>query len=556
MYKALALFLTFSACLVLETDLNAQDQGRIYFDKKWEETKTKSRTLYVRKWKKLGDEKYLINDHYLDGTLQMKAISSSFRNPLYYSGKVTTYFENGKVNYLHRYRNGNIDGESRIYYESGKLKELGHYEGGDREQEWIGFYEDSTVNWKGTYDDDQQKGEWMWNYKNGQPRQIGFYNQGKKVGDWKGYFQSGLPHYLVQYNDESLYQGEVWFKYENGNYKVKGQYSNDLKDGDWVSYYKNGQVKLEGRFDKGVRVGVWKGYYSDGSIEVSLSYVNGKLMGDAIWYHPSGAISVQEQYGQKKMKKVSIYDRDGKKAKSESLYNAPNVKPINLCKQLNRRLGEIVKPEGVKKLKLEVRINEKNEFLGFSISDSAKWTKYYGSVSGVLNSIQWESRVIMGQPRESIEYYNFLIVEGKLTPSYLRYRSPYTRYGLMPEHYEPELVADEYIEDLKSREVYTIVENMPKYPGGEEAMYQYLAKTVKYPPMAKDAGIQGIVYATFVVRRDGRVVDIRVLRGIGGGCDEEAIRVIGQMPKWKAGTQRGRRVSVQYNLPIRFILRG
>jgi protein TonB len=74
--------------------------------------------------------------------------------------------------------------------------------------------------------------------------------------------------------------------------------------------------------------------------------------------------------------------------------------------------------------------------------------------------------------------------------------------------------------------------------------------------MARESSIQGTVYVTFVVERDGSVTDVRVLRGIGGGCDEEAIRVIKAMPKWNPGKQRGKPVRVQFNMPIKFTLAG
>ena len=74
--------------------------------------------------------------------------------------------------------------------------------------------------------------------------------------------------------------------------------------------------------------------------------------------------------------------------------------------------------------------------------------------------------------------------------------------------------------------------------------------------MARESGIQGTVYVTFVVEHDGSVTDVRILRGIGGGCDEEAVRVINSMPKWNAGKQRGKPVRVQFNMPIKFTLQG
>lgn len=110
-------------------------------------------------------------------------------------------------------------------------------------------------------------------------------------------------------------------------------------------------------------------------------------------------------------------------------------------------------------------------------------------------------------------------------------------------------------EVIEEPEIFTIVEEMPSFPGGEEELFKYLGKSIKYPQMAKDAGISGIVYVTFVVKEDGSIADVRVLRGIGGGCDEVAVDVVKNMPKWKAGKQRGKPVRVQYNLPIRFTLR-
>ncbi|MCH2215418.1 MAG: energy transducer TonB [Flavobacteriales bacterium] len=114
---------------------------------------------------------------------------------------------------------------------------------------------------------------------------------------------------------------------------------------------------------------------------------------------------------------------------------------------------------------------------------------------------------------------------------------------------------EEVAEEVVEEQIFTIVEEMPSFPGGEAALMKYLGKNIKYPAIAKDAGIQGTVYVTFVVDESGAVKDTKVLRSIGGGCDEEAIRVVENMPKWSPGKQRGKSVKVQYNLPIRFTLR-
>jgi len=120
------------------------------------------------------------------------------------------------------------------------------------------------------------------------------------------------------------------------------------------------------------------------------------------------------------------------------------------------------------------------------------------------------------------------------------------------EYIAPVQVEDE--ESAEETQIFMVVESMPNFPGGEPALYKYLAENIKYPQMAKESGIQGRVFVTFVVERDGSVTDVRVLRGIGGGCDEEAIRVVKNMPKWTPGKQRGKAVRVQYNLPVKFTL--
>lgn len=121
-------------------------------------------------------------------------------------------------------------------------------------------------------------------------------------------------------------------------------------------------------------------------------------------------------------------------------------------------------------------------------------------------------------------------------------------------------VVEEYVpveveeEEVVEAEVFTIVEEMPSYPGGDMKMYEYLGKNIKYPQIARESGIQGRVFVNFVVEPDGSVSNVKVLRGIGGGCDEEAIRVVKSMPKWKPGKQRGKAVRVSYTLPVVFKL--
>jgi len=108
----------------------------------------------------------------------------------------------------------------------------------------------------------------------------------------------------------------------------------------------------------------------------------------------------------------------------------------------------------------------------------------------------------------------------------------------------------------ENKEVYTIVEEMPSYPGGEVERNKFLADNIVYPQQATKNGIQGTVYVSFIINSKGEITNVNILRGIGGGCDEEAFRVIKMMPDWIPGKQNGKTVRVLFNMPIYFRLQG
>lgn len=101
-------------------------------------------------------------------------------------------------------------------------------------------------------------------------------------------------------------------------------------------------------------------------------------------------------------------------------------------------------------------------------------------------------------------------------------------------------------------DVVNISEIMPEFEGGMEKMYKWLGKNLRYPATASKSNIQGRVVVSFIVEKDGQITDIKILKGIGFGCDEEAVRAVGKMPKWNAGRQNGSPVRVRYTLPLNF----
>ena len=106
--------------------------------------------------------------------------------------------------------------------------------------------------------------------------------------------------------------------------------------------------------------------------------------------------------------------------------------------------------------------------------------------------------------------------------------------------------------NLAREMVYTVIEKQPEFPGGMDALTNYLRKNVGYPEAAVKANVAGRVFVSFIVERGGQLTDIHLLKGLGFGCDEEAMRVVQAMPRWKPGSQSGRPVRVKYNLPVQF----
>jgi len=103
--------------------------------------------------------------------------------------------------------------------------------------------------------------------------------------------------------------------------------------------------------------------------------------------------------------------------------------------------------------------------------------------------------------------------------------------------------------------IFAAVENEPVFPGGIPAFYKYITTSLKYPKVAHILGLTGKVYISFVIDKDGSVIDVKPVKCMGTGCESEAVRVVSMSPKWSPGIQKGRAVRVQYNVPISFDLK-
>jgi len=115
----------------------------------------------------------------------------------------------------------------------------------------------------------------------------------------------------------------------------------------------------------------------------------------------------------------------------------------------------------------------------------------------------------------------------------------------------------DYVEvepEPEEEEIFMVVEDSPEFPGGINALLDYLRKNIKYPAICRESNIQGRVIVSFIVNKDGAIVDPEVVKGVHPSLDKEALRVISSMPNWKPGAQRGKPVRVKYSVPVNFRL--
>ena len=116
------------------------------------------------------------------------------------------------------------------------------------------------------------------------------------------------------------------------------------------------------------------------------------------------------------------------------------------------------------------------------------------------------------------------------------------------------VISEAVVVEEKADAIFDVVETQPNPPGGMSGWNKYLSDNLKYPTQARRMGVEGSVILVFVINTDGTIQDVEVLRGIGGGCDEEAIKIVKNAPKWEPGKQRGRAVRTRMRLPIKFKL--
>ena len=327
MKYSLSLLLVFTVLLSAQPrQVSAQDQGKMYFDESWSQVKFRDEASYVRRWKKLGDQKYLINDHYITGELQMKVVSKTI-DDLVKMGTCTWYSKSGEVTSKSKYKDGELHGDRTVYYKGGDIKTIIPFDEGDRHGIYQEFYQDSILKAKGEYLADDREGEWRWYYVNGQLAESTRYEEDKIQGVRKGFYPDGSEYFQIEFNKEGKRNGNFVTKYTNGKTKIQGAYRNGKESGSWKSYSEDATILLEGQFGQGsgMKQGQWTHFYENGNVRATISYENDLLEGSSEWFYPNGQLAVKESYKEGLLSKRKGYSEDGSKLNPEEVYNDPSL---------------------------------------------------------------------------------------------------------------------------------------------------------------------------------------------------------------------------------------
>ncbi len=180
-----------------------------------------------------------------------------------------------------------------------------------------------------------------------------------------------------------------------------------------------------------------------------------------------------------------------------------------------------------------------------------------GSNNSIINvNPQSENLKVDANEYEFIQPETEEITDEKKIDKDVDFRDEVDNKAVFDEDKSLEVVSDEMKKETEKADetVYAIVEEDASFPGGEDALYAYLGKSIQYPELARESGITGTVVVKFVVEKDGSITRAAILREIGGGCGKEVLRVVYNMPKWKPGKKEGHVVRSEFTLPVNFEL--
>jgi TonB family protein len=390
-----------------------------------------------------------------------------------------------------------------------------------------------------------------------------------------------------------------WITYYSKSHTIKSTsiYVHGEANGVTEEFNEQGELVTRGYYKDGYADSVWTKFYSNGQVLETRTYLRGELHGEYKTYAPDGIIYIHYVYDHNAMIVFETYDYTGKPLAGEYYLNGEkngrcwNTKGWKNPGSLHRNYCDYA--EGKKHgeesgrdiygtdniatrhwqngiLEGPCKITDENGNLleeGSFVDGYASgyWKSYYWSNHMLLSELWYSTptsldsnsrtfyskrlRATWNQFPDSAKFYGY---DGRLESSEWRNKD----YSYKVVHYDQDTGKDivGVVEADQDDPPLTYAEQMPEFPGGEEALKQYLQRTLQYPQLASEMGIQGTVYVRFTVDRDGAVKNAELMKSVHPILDKEAMRVVTMMPNWSPGKINGKNVPVVFNLPIRFSL--
>ncbi len=273
-------------------------------------------------------------------------------------------------------------------------------------------------------------------------------------------------------------------------YQMVRKDTNGVRHGMVISYYAEGKPRMVGNFRNDTLFGPFTYYFADGQVEAKGHYKNGSRFGFWEEWYPDGKPRQQTHYVEEKLSNGGVL----LDIRIQNFWDSTGTQGV----QAGTGQWYALYPNG--------KVFQRGRLVNFR--KDGEWLEY--------------------NPEGKLEYKEFFSDKGLQTGIYY---GPEGNYAYTAATYE----------------------TMPEFPGGLKALDQLLSKHLHYPGGAHHRNITGSVFLGFIVGADGKVSDITVLKGLGGGCSEEAVRVISLLPAWVPARQRGKAVPMRFSIPIRFL---
>ena len=378
-------------------------------------------------------------------------------------------------------------------------------------------------------------------------------------GEVVEYFDSGDTLSYSKFDRNGLPIGRHYEKYPNGMLKSITDYSNPKQISLEQWFYENGELKAQRNYFVGDKIGEIKAYDQGGNLKGVATFEKKDIGADKDSFY---RYNIKDSDGELMLE----LDRDSQVSESEihdlflnETSDVDVIDSIDITVEHNEIHIE-EEPKPIKSILSEIQSNYKNLPKDFNITNGRGVYNIRINEFGIVDSV-----IIV----ESISDYSDKLITEALknvgfVPGISNGGKSIFSQSLLISIVKGKIVLTQgdYILENKSNSessesdlLFALTEVMPSFPGGEEEMSRFLSSNINYPVDAKQLKIQGVVYVAFTVNKYGIIQDILVLKGVHPSIDLEAIRVIGSMPKWEPGTQRGENVNVIFTTPLRFMLK-